>query len=77
MGVIVIVVVSVAFGLIGGQGGDHVFTHEGDYGARRRIQRSDSRPDVPPNGRLCIPRGNVDHNDVDLFIKIDQRIRSA
>ena len=53
----VIVVVCAAFGRIGGQDWDHVFTREGDTGVHGYIQRRGSGPGVQPDKRVCIPLG--------------------
>ena len=42
---------------IGGQGCHYVFTRKENAGVHRHIQRRGSGPDVQPDERACIPRG--------------------
>ena len=53
-----------------------MFTREGDAGVHRHIQRRGSGAGVQPGERVCIPRGNVNHN-ADLSIEVDRRISNA
>ena len=50
-----------------------MFTHAGDAGVHRHIQRRGSGPGVQPNERVRKPRGNVNN----LSIKVDRSIRNA
>ena len=53
-----------------------MFTREGDAGVHRHVQRRGSGPSVQADERICIPRGNVNHNAA-LSIEVDWRTRNA
>ena len=54
-----------------------MFTHEGDAGVHRYIQRRGSGPGVQPNERVFVHLGrNVNHN-ADLSIEVNRCIRNA
>ena len=53
-----------------------MFTHEGEAGVHRHVQRRGSGPGVQSDERVCIPQGERQPH-ADLSIEVDRRIRNA